>query len=67
MVIKQGISENVYDIVLQHLNDMVKAILPELQSPVVQLSHSSVARLKPDAIDKHRVEFHLCYALIKGR
>ena len=36
MVIKQGISEDVYDIVLQHLNDMVKAKLPELQPPVVE-------------------------------
>ena len=30
MVIKRGISEDVYDIALQRLNDMVKAKLPEL-------------------------------------
>jgi hypothetical protein len=29
MVIKQGISENVYDIASQRLNDMVKAKLPK--------------------------------------
>lgn len=29
MVIKRGISENVYDIALQRLNDTVKAKLPE--------------------------------------
>ena len=35
MVIKRGIAEDVYDIALQHLNDMVKAKLPEFQSSVV--------------------------------
>lgn len=30
MTIKQEMSENVYDMVLQRLNDMVKARLPEL-------------------------------------
>jgi DNA-binding protein Fis len=35
MVIKQELSENVYDKVLQHLSDMVKAILPKSQFSVV--------------------------------
>lgn len=35
MVIKRGIAESVYDIALQHLNDTVKAKLPEFQSSVV--------------------------------
>jgi len=38
MVIKRGISEDVYDIAPQRLNDMVKAKLPEFQSPVVDLT-----------------------------
>ena len=38
MMIKRGMSEDVYDIALQHLNDMVKAKLPEFQSPVVDLT-----------------------------
>ena len=67
MVIKRGISEDVYDMALQHLNDMVKAKLPEFQFPVVVRSHSSVARLKPDAFDKYRISFRLYHALIKGR
>jgi len=67
MVIKRGILENVYNITLQHLNDMVKAKLPEFQSPVVVRSHSPVARLKPGVFDMHRITFRLCHALIKGR
>jgi len=35
MVIKREIAENVYDIALQHLNNTVKAKLPEFQSSVV--------------------------------
>ena len=38
MVIKRGISEDVYDIALQCLNDMVKAKLPKFQSPVVEVT-----------------------------
>ena len=67
MAIKREISEDVYDMVLQHLNDMVKAKPPESQFPVVVRSHPSVSRLKPDAFDKHRITFRLCHALIKGR
>ena len=67
MMIKREIPEDVYGRVLQHLNDMVKAKLPEFQSLVVVRSHSSVARLKPGAFDKHRITFRLCHALIKGR
>jgi hypothetical protein len=35
MMIKREMPENVYGRFLQHLNDMVKAKLPEFQSPVV--------------------------------
>ena len=35
MVIKREIAEDVYDIAPQHLNDTVKAKLPEFQSSVV--------------------------------
>ena len=42
---KREMSEDVYGMVLQRLRDMVKAGLPESQCPVVELSHSSVARL----------------------
>ena len=42
---KREMSEDVYGMVLQRLRDMVKAGLPEPQCPVVQESHSSVARL----------------------
>lgn len=35
MVIKREITEDVYNIAPQHLNDMVKAKLPEFQSSVV--------------------------------
>jgi len=37
MAIKRKMSESVYGIVLQRLNDMVKATLPESQSPGVDL------------------------------
>lgn len=38
MVIKRKMSEDVYGIVLQRLSDMAKAILPESQSPEVDLT-----------------------------
>lgn len=38
MVIKRGISEDVYGMALQRLSDMVKAKLPEFQSLVVDLT-----------------------------
>jgi hypothetical protein len=38
MMIKREMPEDVYGMVPQHLNDMVKAKLPELQSPVVDLT-----------------------------
>jgi hypothetical protein len=45
MVGKREIAEDVYGMVPQRLHDMVKAGLPEPQCPVVEESHSSVARL----------------------
>ena len=47
MIGKREMSEDVYGMVLQRLCDMVKAGLPEPQCPVVEESHSSVARLYP--------------------
>jgi hypothetical protein len=43
--LKRETTEDVYAVVLQRLSDMVKAGLPEPQCPVVETSHSSVARL----------------------
>jgi hypothetical protein len=43
---KRERSEDVYGMVPQRLRDMVKAGLPASQCPVVELSHSSVARLE---------------------
>jgi hypothetical protein len=39
LFVKREISEDVYDIAPQHLSDMVKARMPESQSPAVQ-SHA---------------------------
>jgi len=36
MSLKREVSENVYGTVLQRLYNMAKAILPELQCPVVE-------------------------------
>jgi hypothetical protein len=53
MSVKRGTAEDVYAVALQRLSDMVKAILPEPQCPVVETAHSSVARLYTDAIRSH--------------
>ena len=45
MDVKREMPEDVYGMVPQRLRDMAKAGLPEPQSPVVERSHSSVARL----------------------
>ena len=46
---------------------MVKAGLPAPQCPVVEESHSSVARLRPDATTSHEFPFLSWYALRAGR
>ncbi len=45
MFVKQGIAEDVYAVVLQHLSDKAKTALFESQSPGVEAAHSSVAHL----------------------
>ena len=47
LLVKQGIAEDVYAMALQRLNAMVKAELPEPQSPGVEPSHSSAPHLLP--------------------
>ena len=39
MFVKRGVTEGVYVTALQRLSDMVKAILPELQFPLVKCQH----------------------------
>lgn len=67
MIVKREITEDVYVIVLQRLNDKAKARLPEFQSPAVELSHPSVARLNTDAVGSHEFTFRSWYALTNRR
>ena len=67
MLLKRGMTEDVYGMALQRLSDTAKAALPEPQCPGVEPSHSSVARLYADAIDSHRSSWRLRYALVEGR
>ena len=67
MLVKRGMTEDVYGMALQRLSDRAKAALPEPQCPGVEPSHSSVARLYTDALDSHRFKFRLWYALVEGR
>jgi hypothetical protein len=67
MLVKRGITEGVYVVALQRLCDMVRAGLPKSQSPGVEHSHPSVARLYADARDSFRLVFRRRYALIMGR
>ena len=67
MLLKRGITEDVYGMALQRLSDRAKAALPEPQCPGVEPSHSSVARLYADALDSHRSSCRLWYALVDGR
>ena len=57
MLVKRGVTEDVYAAALQRLRDTVRAGLPKPQSPEVELSHSSVARLYADARDTRRLAF----------
>ena len=67
MLLKRSVTEDVYAAALQRLRDTVRAGLPKPQSPEVEPSHSSVARLYADAIDSHRSSWRLRYALVEGR
>ncbi len=67
MLLKRGAAEDVYAVALQRLRDTVRAGLPKSQSPGVEYSHSSVARLYADARDSPRFTFRRGYALITGR
>jgi hypothetical protein len=59
MFVKRETPEDVYEVVPQRLSDKVKAGLPEPQCPVVETSHSSVARLQPDASRSYGLTFRL--------
>ena len=67
MLLKRGVTEDVYAAALQRLSDRAKAGLPEPQCPGVERSHPSVARLYTDARDSSRSQFLLAHALVTGR
>jgi len=67
MLLKRGVTEDVYATALQRLHDRVRAELPKSQSPGVECSHPSVARLYADARESHRLTFRRGYALLTGR
>jgi hypothetical protein len=57
---KRETLEDAEGVVLQGPCDMVKAILPESQSPVVETAHSSQKRLKAVLSGAHRSVFAMC-------
>ena len=67
MLVKRGMTEDVYGMALQRLNDRAKAGLPEPQSPGVECAHSSVARLHADALGYGQLNFRWPDALCMGR
>jgi hypothetical protein len=67
MLVKRGMTEDVYGMALQRLSDRAKAGLLEPQCPGMEYAHSSVARLYTDAPDSCQLTFRWQYALIKGR
>jgi hypothetical protein len=67
MLLKRGITEDVYGMALQRLRDTVRAELPKSQSPGVEYSHSSVARLHADAHESQQITSRRWYALLGGR
>ena len=67
MLVKRGMTEDVYGMALQRLNDRAKAGLPEPQCPGMERAHSSVARLYTDARDTGQLTFRWLDALITGR
>lgn len=64
MVIKRKMSESVYGIVLQRLNDMAKATLPESQSPGVDLTPAGST---PVTQRRRQARIKLSSALRSGR
>jgi|GEM_PF-6385589 len=64
---KREVTEDVYVTVPQRLSDKAKVKLLEFQSPAVEPSHPSVARLYTDAIGSHEFNFRSWYALTDGR
>ena len=67
MLLKRGVTEDVYAAALQRLRDRVRAGLPQSQSPGVEYAHSSVARLYAGARESPRFDFCRGYALLTGR
>jgi hypothetical protein len=57
MLVKRGVTEDGYAAALQRLRDRGRAGLPKPQSPGVEYSHPSVARLYADARDTLRLAF----------
>ena len=57
MFVKRGMTEDVYGMALQRLNDRAKAGLPEPQCPGMERAHSSVARLYTDALVTGQLTF----------
>jgi hypothetical protein len=67
MLLKRGVTEDVYGAALQRLSDKAKAGLPEPQCPGMECSHPSVARLHADARESLRITSRRGYALLTGR
>jgi hypothetical protein len=67
MLVKRGVTEDVYGAALQRLSDRAKAGLPEPQCPGAEESRSSVARLYTDAPETHRFLLRRWDALLAGR
>ena len=67
MDVKREISEDVYGIDPQRLHDMVKAILPELLSPVVEPHTHRYHVCRPDAIGMSGINFLPDHALAGRR
>jgi hypothetical protein len=67
MLVKRGMTEDVYGMALRRLNDRAKAALPEPQCPGMERAHSSVARLYTDALATSQLTFRWLDALSKGR
>ena len=67
MLVKRGMTEDVYGMARQRLNDRAKAGLPEPQCPGMERAHSSVARLYTDALATCQLTFRWPDALSKGR
>jgi hypothetical protein len=62
MALKRGMEENMYFIALQGLTDMVKAILPEIQFPVMPAT-SIGSIFENDVSSTQEMWRSSCYAL----